>query len=125
MTKQTNQPIPPVDWDAEMTRSGCLSLDAAKAFWKGRAERMGYTTPAQIEKMRRGALPSLPGHHYDADPEPTTLKLGLLAHELFDFNTSHVPSSRLRNGTLEVLADHIGAANAELQRIGAGARFKV
>jgi hypothetical protein len=125
MNKPVNPPIPPVDWDAAMTRSGCLSLDVAEAFWKERAKRMGYTTPEQFEKMKRGALPTLPGHHYTADPEPITLKLGLLSRELRAFDTSNVPCSKLRNGTLEVLSKPAGDANAELGRIGSGARLTV
>lgn len=122
MNKPANPPTPPVDWDAGMVRSGCLLPVGAEAFWIERAKRMGYTTLEQIEKMKRGALPSLPGHHCEADPEPTVLKLGLLSRELSGFDTTRVPGSRLRNGTLEVRADYASAANVELDRIGSSVR---
>ena len=63
MKLQQHKTISPVDWDAGMVRSGCLTPEAATAFWAERAKRMGYTQPEQVEMMKRGELPTLPGHY--------------------------------------------------------------
>lgn len=61
-----------------------------------------------------------------AAPAPavaSTLKRGLMSRELNSIDTANIPGARVRMGNLEIPADQVAAANAELQRIGSTARF--
>ena len=57
------------------------------------------------------------------DAPPATLKKGLIGDEIDAIDTSKIPGSRLRHGTLEVPASQVDAANAEFERIGSPVRF--
>lgn len=54
---------------------------------------------------------------------PTTLRKSLLADEIQAIDTSRIPGAQLRSGSLVIPSDQTEAANAELERIGSGARF--
>jgi hypothetical protein len=55
--------------------------------------------------------------------EPTTLKKGLLSKEVAAIQASRIPGARVASGNLEIPVASREAANAELERIGSGARF--
>lgn len=69
------------------------------------------------------AIGAVPSAAPAAPAAPTTLKKGLMSRELNAIDTSRVPGSQVRMGNLEVPADQVEAANAELARIGSEARF--
>lgn len=69
----------------------------------------------QIGQPQAAALP--------AEAAPTTLKKGLLSREASQVDTGNIPGSRMRMGTLEIPANQVEAANAEMARIGSQIRF--
>lgn len=96
----------------------------------------GYITPFGNQQAvvllgpRHSAVPVRALGQVDSAPArvpqtsaPATLRKSLLSRELNAVDASRIPGARVAMGNLEVPAEQVQAANAELERIGSDVRF--